>query len=195
MSADRRGTDHRCSAPRLGKEINGVVRVRQRRRQVAGGPLTAGALDRAHRVLDHLALLIFRQAIGVSGVVDTVTEEFPVALCTQRDDLRVMFTQRGRQTDRAAHTVFIEHRHLALVADPVAIITDAVTRHRGVRMRPGFAMWIGRGVEFVELDIGRHPKCETRPIGPLDFWPALVSAVIVKFELGVLGATIHIQPC
>ena len=157
-----------------------MVGVRQRRRQIACRPLAYRALNRCHGILDHLALFVLGEAIGIAGVVDTVAEELPVALCTHCDDLGVVFTQCGGQADRAPHAVFIEHRHLALVTDPVAIVTDAVTGHRGIRMRPGLAMRIGRGVEFVELDIGGHPKREARPIGPFYFWPTLVSAVIVK---------------
>ena len=67
---------------RLGKEIDGVIGVRQRRCQITCGPLTDRALNRCHGILDHLALLVLGEAIGVAGVIDTVAEELPVTLGT-----------------------------------------------------------------------------------------------------------------
>ena len=162
------------------EQVHGDFGVRQRRGEIAGALLAGVLEDGLHRILDHGALLRFVHAVGVARVVDAVAEEFPVALLAEFDDLRVVFAQRRRQRNRAAHAVLVQHLHHAHVADAVAVVAGAVAVDVGHRPRPGLAMRVHGRVQFVELDIGCDPEGHAGAVWPLDFRAVLVGPVVVQ---------------
>ena len=88
--------------------------------------LTSVLFNTGHGIQDHFFLLLFRHAIGVARVVDTVAEKFPVALGAQGDNFRVMVAQGGRKRDRPPYAVFIQHLHLPYMAYPVTPVSYTV---------------------------------------------------------------------
>ena len=168
----------------LGKQIHGVLRMRQGRRQIACAELAGVAMDRLDRVFDHRLFLRLRQAVGVAGVVNAVAEKLPLALTTHLDDFGVVLAHGRRQRNRATDTVFVEQSHLPLVPDPVAVVADAVGRHTGVGAGPRLALRVIGWIEFVKLDVGGHPKSHLGPIGPTDGWAVFVGPVVVQTGVG-----------
>ena len=167
----------------LAEQIQAALGVRQRRRQIAGAGLAGMLGDGVHGVLDHAAFLGFVHAVGVARVVDAVAEELPAARLAHLDDLRVVFAKRHREAHRAAHAVLVQQFHHAHVADAVAVVPRRVGLHVRRRPRPRPPMRIGRRIQFVELDVRRHPERQLGAAGPADGGPLVPSAVGVEVEI------------
>lgn len=175
------------------EQVDGGFAMRQRRRQVAGGPTANGLFDRVHGFSDHVPLLRLAHAVCIARVVDAVSEELPIALATLGNDFRVVGDQRGGQRYGAADAVLVEQCHLTRVADAIAVVTDRVARHGGIRMRPRRSLWIAGRIELVKFDVGGDPEGQARPIGPGDPGPVPIGPVVVVagifFHASLLGVT------
>ena len=165
--------------PGLGHQIQGLVGVRQRRRQPSIEFLARVLFDGVDRVANEFALLVGRHVKHIAGVVGAVGVKLPTALDTGGNDLGVVLTQSDIERHAATHPASVHRFHHAPHAHPVAVVTVRISLHIGHRSWPGRALGVGRGVEFVKLNIGRHPKGQLRPIGPADGGAVLIGQKVV----------------
>src|SRR5262249_34379816 len=85
----------------------------------------------------------------------------------------------------SADTKSFERFHDTPHAGAVAIVAQRVVQHVRIGTRPDRAALTIRRIQFVELDVRTHPKCDARAIRPTDPWP------IDQREIVVTGRVAH----
>ena len=155
------------SEPRLGREIECIGRVHDRRAEPAR-LLAPGQPAMNIPGLKHLRQLFFRcQVQVVAGVVDAVRHQLPAATFHRLQDRRIMLDYRHRQADGAANPERIDGVEQPPQPDPVAIVALRVTQHvRPRRPRPGFAGAHEFRLVLVMLDIRHNPQRYSRAVRP-----------------------------
>ena len=167
----------------LGHQVQGLVGVRQRRREPAVEFLTGVLFDGVDRVADEFALLVRRHVKHIARVVGAVGVKLPTALDTGGNDLGVVFTQSHVERHAAAHAAAVHGLHHAPHTHSVAVVAVRISLHIRDGPGPWGALGVGRGLEFIKLDVGRDPKSQLRAIGPANGRAVLIGQKVVKARI------------
>jgi hypothetical protein len=133
--------------------------------------LAAVPLYRFHAVADHLPDFVFAQAGDQSSIVDAVAEQFPLQPDALVNDIGHVVAHCGVQRYTGTQPEVLQRFHHTPYARPVAIVAQRIVQDVRIRTRPQrAALSVGR-IDLVELDVGAHPKCNARTVGPTNDRP------------------------